>query len=83
MRSTETSMNSVNKLQSQYSSRYHNATQKDWEMKKGAVACSANSALNAGRGISSICDNKSAMLDEDGPLGLFFAAPSCAPASSW
>ena len=57
-------------------------TQKVWGTKKGAVACSANSALNAGIGMSSVCDNKSAMPDEDSPLDLFFSAPSRAPASN-
>ena len=40
------------------------------------MACSANSALNAGIGLLNACDNKSAMLDEGSPLGLFFVAPS-------
>ena len=43
-----TTSNSVQKLQCQYSSRHHNATQKVWKTEKGAAASSANSAPNVG-----------------------------------
>ena len=77
VRSNMISMNSVNKLQSQCSSRHRNATQKVWGTKKGAVACPENSALNAGIGILNVCDNKSAMLDEDSPLFALLCAEPC------
>jgi len=44
-------MNSVKRPKYQYSSRHHSATQKIWNTKKGAVACSAKSAVKDGMGM--------------------------------
>ena len=44
-------MNKVNKLKYQYSSRHQRATQKIWNTKNGAVACSPNNSENEGIGI--------------------------------